>query len=287
MEIRYREFSHASPDGLQLFCREYTRAGAAGTVLCLHGLTRNSRDFEALARRLAARYRVLTPDFRGRGRSQRDADPANYDPGMYAQDMLQLIGMHTGGRVALIGTSLGGLVAMLLGAQVPAAVACIVLNDIGPEIAAAGRARIAGYAGRSRRHANWQSAVAEAKADSGGAFPDFSAADWLAYTRAGYREEADGHIVADCDPRIGDALRSGRTAAPADLWEIWTQLRAMPILAVRGEISDVLTTAAFERMKTAKPDLARVTVPARGHPPLLDEPEVVEVLEPFLARHMA
>lgn len=287
MNIRYREFTCPASDGLQLFCREYTSASAAGTVLCLPGLTRNSRDFEALARRLATRHRVLTPDLRGRGRSQWDTNPANYEPGMYAQDMLQLIGMHTDGRVGLIGTSLGGLVAMLLGAQVPAAIACIVLNDVGPGIGAAGRARIAAYAGRSHPHANWQDAVAETKTNSGGAFPEFTDADWLAYARAGYREDAAGHIVADYDPRIGDALRSGRTAVPVDLWEIWARLRSMPTLVVHGATSDVLTAATCERMQATKPDLACVTVPRRGHPARLDEPVALAALEAFLARHMA
>lgn len=286
MSIQYREFTFASPEGLQLFCREYAPAAAAATVLCLPGLTRNSRDFEKLARRLAARYRVLTPDFRGRGRSQWDPSPANYNPGMYAQDVLQLIGQHTNGRVGLIGTSLGGLVSMLLGAHVPAAVACIVLNDVGPEIGAVGRARILAYAGHIRSLASWQEAAAEVKTNYAIAFPDFDDADWLAYARASYRESPAGGIVADYDPKIGDTLRSGSPAAPGDAWAVWAQLRRVPVLAVRGATSDVLTEAIFERMLAEKPDLIRVTVPGRGHPAMLDEPAAIAALEAFLPGHL-
>lgn len=287
MSIQYREFTFASSEGLQLFCREYAPEAPAGTVLCLPGLTRNSRDFEKLARRLAARYRVLTPDFRGRGRSQWDSNPANYHPGVYAQDVLQLIGQHASGRAGLIGTSLGGLVSMLLAAYVPATVACTVLNDVGPEIGAAGVARISGYVGRRASLGSWEEAAAQAKANYAVAFPDFTDEDWRAYARASYREDASGAIVADYDPKIGDALRSGGPGTPGDVWALWAQLRQVPILAVRGATSDVLTEATFDRMLAEKPDLMRVTVPGRGHPAMLDEPAVTAALDAFLARHLA
>ena len=223
MTHAYREFTYLSNDGLSLFCREYGSLASAGTVVCLPGLTRNSRDFTPLAHYLARRYRVLTPDLRGRGFSQWDPQWSNYQPAVYYQDVLKLMTDEAREPVAIIGTSLGGILAMALGATAPDRVAGIVLNDVGPEVAAAGIARIGKYAGLRASPGNWSEAAAQVKANYGLAYPDFEDADWLEYAKASYRENAEGKVVADYDPKIGDALRAA-SGPPADLWATWAAL---------------------------------------------------------------
>ena len=252
-----REFTYTSADGLTLSCREYSPPAPAGTVVCLPGLTRNSRDFTALATHLADRYRVLTPDLRGRGRSQWDSNPANYHPGTYYQDILKLLAEFTSGRVAIIGTSLGGILAMLLASTASQRVAGIVLNDVGPDVAPEGLARIRQYVGGSPAVGSWQEAAAQVKANYGAALPDLTDERWLAYARASYREQADGKLTADYDPRIGDALRTA-SGTPADLWPLWPTLAAMPVLAIRGahlrhsESRDIRSHAARETGPAAR-----------------------------------
>jgi pimeloyl-ACP methyl ester carboxylesterase len=281
---QYREFSYRSADGLELFCREYSPGAAARTVLCLPGLTRNSRDFEPLARRLAARYRVLTPDLRGRGNSAWDPDPTHYVPLTYCADVLQLIAQQIADPVAIVGTSLGGMLAMALGASQTPRIAGIVLNDIGPEVAAAGLARIGTYVGRGAPLHSWSDAAAEAQRNYAIAYPDLNAEHWMWYARAGYRQRDADTIVADYDPRISEPLRANN-AQPPDMWQLWEALAAVPVLAVRGGTSDVLSAETLQRMHERKSDLKSVSVPGRGHVPLLDEPVVGPALDAFL-RHV-
>ncbi len=283
MTHAYREFHYLSNDGLTLFCREYGSPVPAGTVVCLPGLTRNSRDFTPLAHYLARRYRVLTPDLRGRGFSAWDPQWSNYQPAVYYQDVSKLMTDEAREPVAIIGTSLGGILAMALGATAPDRVAGIVLNDVGPEVAAAGIARIGQYAGLRASPGNWSEAAAQVKTNYGLAYPDFEDADWLDYAKASYRENAEGKVVADYDPKIGDALRAA-SGPPADLWATWAALRGKPVLAIRGATSDILSSETLARMKREKPDLQSIEVPNRGHVPTLREPGVLAAIDDLLAR---
>jgi pimeloyl-ACP methyl ester carboxylesterase len=280
----YAEIDWQSHDGLRLYARVYDGArSAAPTVLCLHGLTRNSRDFEDLAPHLQRRYRVIVPDLRGRGFSARDPQPQNYQPGIYVQDVLALLGAAVAPRVAVIGTSLGGMLAMMLGFSHPDRIAGIVLNDVGPEIDPVGIERIKQYAGRLPPALTWSEAEAQTRAVYGDAWPGLAPDRWTALARRGYRQNAAGMVELDADPNIGEALR----AAPAtalDLWPLWKALRKVPTLAIRGERSDILSAATFARMKTQNPDLQQLQVANRGHVPLLDEPECVVAIDAFLSR---
>jgi pimeloyl-ACP methyl ester carboxylesterase len=273
-----------SADGLRLYTRIYeSTAAGAPTVLCLHGLTRNSSDFEDLAPHLQQRYRVIVPDLRGRGRSARDANPQNYQPAIYVQDILALMDMTGAPQVSVIGTSLGGLLAMMLGAGYRARVAGIVLNDIGPEADPVGIARIKGYAGRLPPPKDWSDAIAQTRSMFGDAWPDLSEQRWSTITRRGYREDAAGAIRVDADPMIGEMLRAA-PAATATLWPFWSALRAIPMLAIRGGRSDILSAATFARMKAENPELEQLEVAQRGHVPLLDEPECIAAIDALLAR---
>lgn len=273
---------YTSADGLRLFYREY--AGSAPTpVVCLPGLTRNSRDFSELAATLSPRHRVLTPDLRGRGRSAYDPVWRNYHPGTYVQDVLALFAHAKIERAYVIGTSLGGLIGMILGAMQPQRVAGLVLNDVGPEVDRDGVARIAQYVGRSPPVKSWEEAARQAQATYGAAMPDYTLEDWLRYARRSYKESESGAPVLDMDPKIGDAVRAGAGTGPApDLWPMWAMLRTMPMLVIRGANSDILSAPTLERMQREASRTQSIIVPNRGHAPTLDEPVCVAAIEKFL-----
>jgi pimeloyl-ACP methyl ester carboxylesterase len=280
----YAEIDWRSHDGLRLYARVYDGpGGSAPTVLCLHGLTRNSRDFEDLAPHLERRYRVIVPDLRGRGFSARDPQLQNYQPGIYVQDVLALLGRVVATRVAVIGTSLGGMLAMMLGFSHPDRIAGMVLNDVGPEIDPVGIERIKQYAGRLAPARTWSEAVAQTRAVFGEAWPKLAPDRWATLARRGYREDAAGIVEIDADPNIGEALRAA-PAATLDLWPLWRALRNVPTLAIRGDRSDILSAATFARMKSENPDLQQIEAVDRGHPPLLDEPECMMAVDAFLSR---
>jgi pimeloyl-ACP methyl ester carboxylesterase len=282
----YSEHHYRSRDGLQLYYRDYPGDAKRAPVLCLHGLTRNCRDFEALALRIAPGRRVITPDFRGRGRSQYDSMWMNYHPMTYVDDMWSLLREIGADRVIAIGTSLGGLVALLMAAVRAQTFAGVVLNDIGPELDPVGAARIAGYAGRFPPPKNWDEAVAQMKIAFGAALPDFTPAQWHDFVRLSYREDSTGAPRLDADPRIGDAVRAIQPppGAAQGMWLAFGALRDVPTLAIRGALSDLLSAATLDRMQRENPKLQSVTVSNRGHVPQLDEPQSMAALERFLAR---
>lgn len=277
------EYRFDSQDGLRLFSRVYGGPRAdASVVLCLHGLMRNSRDFEELAAHLAESYRVVVPDVRGRGFSARDPKFSNYQIPTYLGDLMPLfrgLGLQ---RVSIIGTSMGGLMAMVLAATQPQLVARIVLNDVGPEVDPQGLERIRGYAGKSAPVRSWEEAVAQVRSIYGPAWPGLSDERWQRIARLSYRENAQGVPEADADPLIAEPLRDTRAAAP-DLWPLWGALAKVPILAVRGANSDILSAATLRRMQREKPDLRVLEVANRGHAPILDEPECLAAIDEFLA----
>ena len=273
-----------SADGLRLYYRDYApEAPGRLPVLCLPGLTRNSRDFEHVALRLRRERRVLCADLRGRGRSQHDPNWQNYHPGTYLGDIGRLL-EHAGvERCIFFGTSLGGILTMLTAATQPQRIAAAILNDIGPEVDPAGLARIASYVGRYPPARTWPEAVATVRSTYEIALPDLTDEQWADYARRSY-SDVDGVPRLDMDPNIGEAVRAAPAAAAPDLWSVFAALASVPTLVLRGASSDILSSATLERMRAAKPDLARVEVPNRGHVPLLDEPEAVAAIDAFLAR---
>lgn len=284
MTDAFREMYYRSGDGLTLYTRIYEPASSdGGCVLCLHGLTRNSRDFEDIAPHLAVRHRVIVPDLRGRGRSAHDPNMQNYNAQVYLADVLTLLGVINATQVAVIGTSLGGMLAMMLAATRRERVAGIVLNDVGPEIDPIGMKRIKQYAGRLPEVHSWGEALEQTKTVYGAAWPGLDHLRWQTLVRRAYRENAAGIPHVDIDPKIGESLRNAPDA-PLGLWPLWSAQHDVPTLAIRGAHSDILSAETFARMKREKPNLEQLTVPNRGHVPLLDEPECVAAIDSFLLK---
>jgi pimeloyl-ACP methyl ester carboxylesterase len=278
------DYFYDSADGLRLYCRIRPAQRAGGLpVLCLPGLTRNSRDFIALAAHLSSRREVLAADLRGRGRSAWDPDPTHYHLPVYVQDAWSLLESRHISRVVVVGTSLGALMGMAMAAMKPERIAGVVLNDAGPEFDPVGIRRIAGYAGKLPPVTSWAEAAAQAKSVYGLALPGLSDADWLDYAHLGYRENAAGIPVPDVDPKISEAFKNPPTAV-TDLWPLYSQIKGVPLLVIRGALSDLLSAATLARMAREKPDLEHITVANRGHTPLLNEPECLAAIDAFLGR---
>jgi pimeloyl-ACP methyl ester carboxylesterase len=267
-------------DGLRLHYRDYPGSGDRPPLLCLPGLTRNSRDFAGLAERYSPRFRVLALEFRGRAASDYDPQPMRYNPLTYAGDAIELLD-HLGIPQAIfVGTSLGGLVTMTVGAMAPRRIAATILNDIGPELSAAGLDRIRSYVGKDVRFNSWDEA-AEAIANNVGRVPaSYTHDDWVRMAHRVCREE-NGEIRFDYDMAIVVPFE----AAPAptiDMWPLFATLAQKPLLVVRGEVSDLLSAEAAEKMKAAAPDAQFAIVPGVGHAPELDEPEAIAAIDAFL-----
>lgn len=278
----YTEHHFTSQDGLRQYYRDYGAGRReALPVICLTGLTRNSKDYATLAGRLGRGRRVVCLDYRGRGRSERDPNWRNYQPPVYLNDIKHLLAATGIERAVFLGTSLGAFLSMGMAVAAPTAVAGAVLNDAGPDVDRSGLARILDYVGHDRPQANWDEAVATLKT----MFPSLSISteeEWLALAQGTFTEGSDGKLHYDWDTSIAKAIEHGPPMP--DLWPVFRALRPVPVLAVRGEISDVLAEDTFERMGRTLPRIATVTVPGVGHAPTLAEPEAAAALDAYLAR---
>jgi pimeloyl-ACP methyl ester carboxylesterase len=272
-------------DGLRLHYRDYA-GGPDGRppILCLPGLTRNARDFENLAERLAPDWRVIAVELRGRGESAYSKNPTSYTPLIYALDVQALIReLQLPGFVA-IGTSLGGLVTMLMAEGERERTRGVVLNDVGPELNAAGIDRIRAYIGRSATWPTWLHAARALAETQRQAFPDYQIQDWLRMAKRLYRLSSSGRITLDYDTRIAEPMKSSNDQAPVDLWPAMEVFQTLPALVLRGELSDVLAPTTVERMAAMLADGETVTVPRVGHAPTLDEPEAAAAIDRMLAK---
>lgn len=269
-------------DGLNLHARDYQPSAGAPRlpVICLHGLTRNARDFDAVAPWLAARgRRTLAVDVRGRGGS--DWDPkADYRMPAYADDVAHMMAALGLAQAIFIGTSMGGLITMEVAALRPDLVAAAVINDVGPELAPAGLLRIASYVGRAPAVNDWADAAAYARWQNEHALPHYADADWQAMAGRLFREK-QGRVVPDYDPDISKPFADGPLML--DPWERWHGLaRDRPILLLRGGTSDLLTQATAEAMIAGHPSAQLRIVGAVGHAPMLDEPDALAALAAFV-----
>lgn len=272
-----------SKDGLRLHYRDYPGGEGRPPILCLPGLTRNARDYDALAARLAGRWRVLALDFRGRGESAYAKDPMTYVPLTYVQDVEALLTELAIDRYVAIGTSLGGIVTMLLGGTTRARIVAALLNDVGPEIDPRGLSRIRGYVGKAGSFPTWMHAARAVADGNGEVYPDWAIEDWLAMAKRLYRLNSAGRIVLDYDMKIAEPFRVPGNEAGPDMWRALSSLRAVPTLVVRGARSDVLSAATAERMIAALDHADLVTVDGVGHAPTLSEPAVLGAIDRLLA----
>ena len=284
----YTEISFTSDDGLQLYARDYASASGPARlpVICIHGLTRNSADFDELAPMIAAlSRRVLALDVRGRGRSQRDPDPDNYNPNVYAGDVVKLMSDLGIARAVFIGTSMGGLITMALAARDIELIAAAIINDIGPVLSEKGLARIAGYAGKTASLASWNEAACYVKDINLCAFPDNADAEWDKWARRAFEQDGEGRLAPRYDPNIAIALQTGklRPTSLAGRMAFRRLARERPVLLVRGELSDLLEPRQSDWMRRAAPGMQYVEVPQVGHAPMLTEPAALEAIARFLA----
>ncbi len=274
-----------SRDGLKLHYREYAGPADRPPVLCLHGLTRNCRDFESLADRLAGDWRVITVDFRGRGDSEYDPQPTRYAPPTYAADVLQLLDEQSIGEAVFVGTSLGGLTTMVVAAFAAQRIAGAVLNDVGPELDMAGIERIRTYVGQPAQFRDWDEAAARLSANHADRHPGYGRDEWLRYAKRVARE-TDRGVEFDYDMAIAEPFKQMDDArvAAADAWPLFQALAGRPVLILRGEHSDLLSRETAERMREAVQGAELVTVPNVGHAPDFDEPEAVAAVDRLLQR---
>lgn len=270
-------------DGLSLHYRDYPGSHEVPPILCLHGLTRNARDFERLADRYAGRFRVLALDFRGRALSDPDPDPKRYHPLTYAQDVIQMLDQLAIERAIFIGTSLGGLVTMVVAGLAPQRIAAAVLNDVGPELGRVGLERILAYMDGDWFFANWSEAGRQIAAKNGHLPAHFGDHEWERVARRLCREES-GKIRFDYDPAIREQATAADPAAPVDMWPLFRALAAAPLLIIRGECSDLLSASALDSMVASSSGAVAVTVPGVAHAPDLEEPAAVAAMDTFLER---
>jgi pimeloyl-ACP methyl ester carboxylesterase len=286
----YEERRYTSKDGLSLFYRDYAGPGTkALPVLCIPGLTRNSKDFDFIAAAIARTRRVLTVDLRGRGQSAYDPNPANYSVPAETKDVLLLLDLLGLAKAVILGTSRGGVIAMTMAAFRPGIVAAAILNDMGAQLEPEGLERIYAVMRAPPSHPGWQEATDALKRANAKEFPGVSDARWKEFAHALYRER-DGRIVGDYDPKFPQAILDGRGTNPrdekgaADLWKWFDALTSVPVLVLRGEKSELLSAGTLAAMSRKKPDLAVATIFNRGHVPFLDEPEAVAAIDAFLSR---
>jgi pimeloyl-ACP methyl ester carboxylesterase len=273
-----------SADGLRLHYRDYPGREDRPPILCIPGLTRNARDFEGVAARLAGEWRLLCLDLRGRGESEPARESASYNPLTYVQDVQALIGELALTRVALFGTSLGGLVGMFLAGVEKPRLAGLLLNDVGPELEEGGLDHIRAYVGRPQAWPTWAHAaraLCEAQKER---YPRWSFEDWLVFAKRTCRLTAQGRIVFDYDMRIAEPIRAAPPGAAMDLWPAYRALAGIPTLLVRGALSDIISTATVERMRAEHAGLDVAEVPGVGHAPTLEEPEAAAGLDRLLGR---
>lgn len=277
-----------SPEGLLLHARIYGRDQTAGLpVVCLPGLTRNSAEFHLFASALLDRdpaRRVVAVDYRGRGRSDHDPDPARYTVAVETADLVRLLDELGIAAAAFIGVSRGGLIAMGLGASRPDLVRAIVLSDIGPVLEREGLLRIKGYVGRFGAPADLAEAAGQLRARFGAHFPALDDADWRSWAETVWFARDDG-LAPAYDPELARALDAVDGSSPLpDLWPVFDALAGMPLMVLRGAHSDLLSAATVAEMARRHPGLDAVEIAGEGHTPLLHRPALVARIAAFLSR---
>jgi pimeloyl-ACP methyl ester carboxylesterase len=269
-------------DGLRLHVREYGTPGPTLPLVCLPGLTRTTADFDAVAERFSRHRRVLVIDYRGRGLSAHDPNPANYTVPVELADLLLTLGVFSVGKAVFLGTSRGGILTLLLGATQPALVAGAIFNDIGPAVDIRGVMRIKSYVGRMSPPSSFAEGAAMLRRFNPD-FPHLSEEQWLAFAQRTWREQ-DGALVPVYDPALAEALAGVDESKPLpDMWAQFDALRDVPLMVIRGANSDILSAATVVAMKARQPRLITLEVADQGHAPLLDDLPTLVAIESFVS----
>jgi pimeloyl-ACP methyl ester carboxylesterase len=289
MNVSIAECFVSAPDGLRLHARCYgARSAGALPAVCLPGLARTAADFEALAETLASDAsrprRVIALDYRGRGQSEYDRDPANYNFQVELADLLAVMAALDATPAILIGTSRGGILAMLLAAVRPSAIAGVVLNDIGPVIEPKGLIRIKGYVGKLPQPRSFEEGAEILRRLFDHQFPKLTHEDWLASARRTFRQE-NGALVPTYDVKLAKTLEGVDFEKPfPPLWPQFDALGHCPMMVIRGANSDILSPATVAAMAARRTELETLEVPDQGHAPLLAEAGVIARIVDFAAR---
>jgi len=281
-EARYEDRYLMVRDCLKLHYRDYPGAADRPPILCLHGLTRNSRDWAEFAERYSPRFRVIALEFRGRAGSDYDPVPQRYNPLTYAGDVIELLD-HLGiAQAIFVGTSLGGLVTMTIAATMSQRICATILNDIGPDVEPSGVERILTYVGNDPRFKSWDEAADAIAANYGSSFDRYTREDWVKMAKRNCRED-NGEICFDYDMAIAEPFKTSGPTPHVDLWPFFAILAQKPLLVVRGSKSDLLTASTAAKMQEVAPQMKLAVVPGVGHAPELNELEAVEAIDDFLA----
>ncbi|MFK8052181.1 MAG: alpha/beta fold hydrolase [Woeseiaceae bacterium] len=280
-----KTYTIKTDDDLSLHARSFGKATKDLPLICLPGLTRNAADFDDLATVLANERQVISLDFRGRARSDRDPEWRRYIPPVYANDVCSMMDQLDIPTAVFCGTSLGGLVTMLLAEAHPARVAGAILNDIGPEIDPAGLTRIQAYTGKLPGVNSWDEACNQVRTIYGDSLPDLTDDDFERLARRTYLEENNGRIEFDYDPNIGRAIREVDMQL-GDPWTLYDALHQIPLLILRGEHSDILSAETVARMLERNANATATTIRDRGHAPLLNESDSTAAIRAFLGESL-
>ncbi|VVT12020.1 alpha/beta fold hydrolase [Erythrobacter sp. EC-HK427] len=271
----YTDGTWQSSDELTLHYRDYAGRDAKDDgrppILCIPGLTRNARDFEPVADAIAGEWRVIVVELRGRGESDYAKDPATYVTSTYVADIVALLDYLKLEKVVAFGTSLGGIITMLMARLHPGRFVAAILNDIGPVVEEEGLAKIRDHVGYGRSFPTWMHAARAMQETSAHIYPDFGVHDWLTFAKRLMVVSNSGRISFDYDMKIAEQF-APVGEEPADMWPLLRALGDIPVLGLRGELSDILSPETFAKMAQELPQFVGVTVPRVGHVPTLEEP---------------
>lgn len=284
-------FTHVycqSADGLKLHAKTIGPDNAALPVLCLPGLTRTTDDFDDIARAIAngpTPRKVIAMDFRGRGLSGYDANPANYNVVMEMGDVLTLLASLKIPRAIFLGTSRGGIVSMATAATKPDVMAGLILNDIGPALEIGGLMKIKGYIANPPQRQTFDEAARGLKELFNTVFPKLNDAGWMAWAHRAFREKQGGGLERTYDLKLAmtlDGIEANNPPPPA--WELFDKLQGKPLMLIHGALSDLLSPQGVKDMTTRRPDTDLVEVPDEGHAPLLSDQPTMDRIVAFCAR---
>lgn len=290
MPQSFRDVYCQSADGLKLHAKIIgPDISTALPVLCLPGLTRTTDDFDDIARAIAtspaAPRKVVAVDYRGRGLSDYDPDPAKYAVPVELGDVLTIAASLGISRAILLGTSRGGLISMALAAAQPQLLAGVILNDIGPALEIGGLMKIKGYIANPPPRQTWDEAARGLKELFANVFPSLSDAEWMAWARRAFREKAGGGLERTYDLKLAHTLDGLDPANPLpQVWELFDKLAGIPLMLIHGGLSDLLSLQGVQDMIARRPDIELVTVADQGHAPLLADKPTMDRIVAFCAR---